>query len=272
MPARRQCEFFLLRYVPDAVKDEFVNFGVLLVESNGEAGQAGMEARFTRDWSRVRCLDPNADLEMLESLASELERGLRQPGDGSEILSQLQQSLSGNVQLSPAKACLTESPREEIEKLARLYLESRRGGARVRSTRGRQVIFQRMRDAFQREGVWSAMHRQIPVAKYTRPGDPLKIDCGYQPDGVLKLFHALSLTADVDSAKVLAFSFPQIAAGIRRVENADARLTAVVEDGLSPSDQAIAFAFEVLAGQKIAVAPVVEMPRLAETVRQELGL
>ena len=28
----KQCEFFLLRYVPDAVKDEFVNIGVVLVE------------------------------------------------------------------------------------------------------------------------------------------------------------------------------------------------------------------------------------------------
>src|SRR5919198_4873047 len=32
MAGLKQCEFFLLRYVPDAVKDEFVNIGVLLVE------------------------------------------------------------------------------------------------------------------------------------------------------------------------------------------------------------------------------------------------
>ena len=31
MKERRQCEFFLLRYVPDAVKDEFVNVGVVLL-------------------------------------------------------------------------------------------------------------------------------------------------------------------------------------------------------------------------------------------------
>ena len=32
MAERRQLEFFLLRYVPDAVKDEFVNIGVVMVE------------------------------------------------------------------------------------------------------------------------------------------------------------------------------------------------------------------------------------------------
>src|ERR1039458_2332077 len=50
-----QCEFFLLRYVPDAVKDEFVNLGVVLYEP-GKAGsaQAGFaDVRFTRDWRRV---------------------------------------------------------------------------------------------------------------------------------------------------------------------------------------------------------------------------
>ena len=33
MTERIQCEFFLLRYVPDAVKNEFVNIGVMLREA-----------------------------------------------------------------------------------------------------------------------------------------------------------------------------------------------------------------------------------------------
>ena len=32
MSDKRQLEFFLLRYVPDAVKDEFVNIGVVMTE------------------------------------------------------------------------------------------------------------------------------------------------------------------------------------------------------------------------------------------------
>ena len=71
MADRRQLEFFLLRYVPDAVKDEFVNIGVVMVEP-GANGGGFAEVRFTRDWRRVRCLDPQADVEMLAALERDI--------------------------------------------------------------------------------------------------------------------------------------------------------------------------------------------------------
>ena len=61
MPERVACEFRLIRYVPDPVKGEFANIGVVL-RAAGKGGQAAV--RFTRDWSRVRCLHPDADVEM----------------------------------------------------------------------------------------------------------------------------------------------------------------------------------------------------------------
>src|ERR1035438_4240191 len=70
----KQCEFYLLRYVPDAVKQEFVNVGVAVLEE-GEGGFT--DVRFTRDWRRVRCLDPEVDVELLESYESELRRLLQ---------------------------------------------------------------------------------------------------------------------------------------------------------------------------------------------------
>ncbi|HVH85601.1 MAG TPA: DUF3037 domain-containing protein [Terriglobales bacterium] len=51
-----QCDFLLMRYVPDPFKNEFVDIGVLLL--GRDIGYAGV--RFTRDWARVRCLDPQA--------------------------------------------------------------------------------------------------------------------------------------------------------------------------------------------------------------------
>ena len=68
MAERKQCEFQLIRYVPDPVKNEFVNIGVLL----SAAGEEQRMLRFTRDWGRVRCLDPDADTAMLEALEIEL--------------------------------------------------------------------------------------------------------------------------------------------------------------------------------------------------------
>ena len=61
-----------------------------------------------------------------------------------------------------------------------------------------------MREAFEQAGVWKhkQMRKRIAVAEYTHPGDPLKIDCGYRPNGEVKLFHAVSL-ASTDGVPVV---------------------------------------------------------------------
>ena len=276
MAEKKQCEFFLLRYVPDAVKDEFVNIGVVLLETGGAGGApAGFaDLRFTADWSRVRCLDPAADIEMLEAVEADLRRGLSESGASRDLLlKRINDSFSNTLQLSPVKPCLAESPHEELGRLAEMYLESRRGREEgKRAASGRAAIFQSMRAAFEHAGVWRLpqMRKRIAVAQYTRPGDPLKLDCGYRPNGVVKLFHAVSLASEVDSAKVLAFSFPLIAEGIRKKEKAKTELTAIVEDNLDRKDEAIAFALATFKSSHIAVAPQAELPHIAEAARREL--
>ncbi len=106
---RHPCEFQLLRYVPDPVRNEFVHVGVLLREQ-GEAqtGATAMELRFTRDWRRVRCLDPDADTALLEGMETELRNRLRSDPDG-KMMRILDESLSLNVQMTPPKAYLAES-------------------------------------------------------------------------------------------------------------------------------------------------------------------
>src|SRR5260370_34759207 len=93
---QQRCNFFLLRYVPDAVKNEFVNVGLVLLPQAGEA-----ELRFTRDWSRVKCLDPQADLELLEAMEGDLREKLRVVnGDRDFILRKIQDSFSNALQPS----------------------------------------------------------------------------------------------------------------------------------------------------------------------------
>lgn len=268
MAERRQLEFFLLRYVPDAVKDEFVNIGLVMVEP-GANGAGFAEVRFTRDWRRVRCLDPQADVEMLEAMEREIRGQLGETRDRELLMRRLEDSFSNLIQVSPAKGCLAEDPAVEIEAMASLYLEAARVGGR-REASARQKILGKMRDAFEQAGVWGLMRRQIAVAQYTHKGDPLKIDCGYRPNGEIKMFQAMSLGTDVDAAKVLAFSYPKIEEGIRRVEKASSVLTAVVEDDLDRSDEAILFALSTLEQNRIRVAGAGEMGGIAEVARREL--
>jgi hypothetical protein len=268
MTERKQLEFFLLRYVPDAVKDEFVNVGVVMVES-GANGGGFADVRFTRDWRRVRCLDPQADVEMLESLERDIRGQLATTHDRDVLLRRLEDSLSNVIQLSPAKGCLAEDPAAEIEAMASMYLEAAKIGGK-REVSGRQRILAAMREAFEQAGVWGLMRHQIAVAAYTHKGDPLKIDCSYRPNGEIKMFHALSLESDVDAAKVLAFSYPRIAEGIAKKEKASAVLTAVVEDDLNRLDEAILFALATLGQSGIQVAAAGEMAGIADVARREL--
>jgi hypothetical protein len=267
MATRQQCTFFLLRYVPDAVKNEFVNVGVVLLPAAGTA-----ELRFTHDWSRVRCLDPQADLALLEGIGSELQDKLRDAGPEREsMVRKIQDSFSNTIQASDLTACLAESPAAEADELARLYLERPlRGPSREMSTR--QMVLQRMRGEFERAAVWGLMSKNIAVAQYTRSGDPLKIDCGYSAAGMVKMFHSLALQTDINSAKVLAFSFPSLAEGIRRAEGARAQLTAIVEDDLERNDDAVGFALETLAQQAIVVASLDQLPGIAAAAARELGV
>ena len=131
MTDRLQCRFFVLRYAPDAVKNEFINVGLVLLPPAG-----GAQVRFTRDWSRVLCLDPEADVEMLQALEKDLRDQLREMnGDHDLILRRIQDSFSNAIQPSEFQACLAASPMAEADELARLYLERPRRRQRAERRR-----------------------------------------------------------------------------------------------------------------------------------------
>jgi hypothetical protein len=277
----RQCEFYVVRYVPDVVKDEPVNIGVVLLEAEG-GDEAFAEVRFTRDWRRARCADPDLDVELMESFEDELRRMVQTRGAEvinykgpmsrrEWLLDQVQNSFSGALQLTAAKAVLTESPQAELGILAHQYLETATRERRMQT--GRRVIYAAMKEAFETAGVWNFMWKDIAVAQYTSSGDPLKVDCAYKPvDNVIHMFQAVSLATAVDSAKVLAFSYQDFREGMAHAEGANPNLYAVVEDGLDASDAQVGFALATFDRYGIDVARVSQMPAIAEQAGTELGL
>src|SRR5437764_15415044 len=263
-----QCDFLLMRYVPDPFKNEFVNIGVLLFTREDDFA----DVRFTRDWARVRCADPQADVEILEALESDIRQQLQSGSKSREqLVYRLQDTLSNGLQLSESSALLSESPVQDLQRLAQTYLE-RPKLQREPRLGARQRVFAEMRNAFEAAGVWDAMSKKIKAAKYTHRGDPLKIDCGYRPNGVIRLFHAVSLATEPDNAKIIAFSYAALSEGIACVEHAKTDLTAIVEDGLRREDDVIQFAIRTLEQISINVAPVSQLPGLAERARHELRL
>jgi len=267
MAEQQQCSFFLLRYVPDAVKNEFVNIGLVLLPPAGRA-----ELRFTKDWSRARCLDPQVDTDVLEALETDLRARLTHPNDDCDsILRTIQDSFSNGLQTSDPKACLAESPALEADELARIYLE-RPPRRQLREAGARQAVFDRMQREFETVGAWRVMERRIKAADYTRPGDPMRIDCGYKSNGSVKMFHALGLPGDTNAAKLLAFTFPRLADGMRKKHGKLAELAAIVEDHLDQEEESVAFALETLAQQSITVAPLAQMADIAARAAGEMGI
>jgi len=285
---RRECEFRLLRYVPDVVRNEYVHIGVILREQSSPKPASlapdspePILVRFTRDWRRVRCLDPQADTALLEGMEAELRTRFQAELDGNgsagNLMRLLTESLSLSVQMTESKAYLAESLPAGMEELMRLYVDPP-PRERVPRLSGRAAIQARMRTEFERVGVWELLRKRIAAADYTRPGDPLRIDLGYRPNGTIRMFHAVSLEPGVEMAKVLAFSAAGLRAGVERVEQAQLELTAVIEpaarlgaSGEEPDRlEMYRFGVETMEEHQIRVLTTSDLGRVAETARREL--
>jgi hypothetical protein len=277
------------------VKGEFTNIGVVLREVRPEtlkdresARKAVTQVRFTRDWRRVRCIDAEADTEMLESLEDEIASLLISEATGPEpyktVIELLADTLSNSVQMTAPSLCLAESFALKMDELMRLYIEP----IRVKLTRertGRAAIQAAMRKEFERTGAWAAMFKRYPISEYTRKGDPMRLDCGYRPNGTIHIFHAISLANDAADARGLAFTAPLLREGLKRKESAELDLAAVVEpirsvsrekgDGDDFDDEAsqlYRFGVETMEGAGIRVLTIKDLARAAETARIELRL
>jgi len=181
------------------------------------------------------------------------------------------------VQMTEPKAYLAESLPAGMEELMRLFVEPQ-PREKIPRLSGRAAIQNRMRAEFERAGVWELMRKRIAASDYTRNGDPLKIDAGYRPNGVIRMFHAVSLEPGVELAKVLAFSATGLRAGVQRVEKAELELTAVIEPAArlgataeEPERLAMyRFGVETMEEHSIRVMTTSDLGRMAETARREL--
>ena len=266
MPELRRFDYFYLRYAPYPTMDDYVTFGVIMLESNPE-GYAGV--RFMKSWRRLLCSHPDADLGYFKLLESDIRDHLKTGRRREELLHRMRDCFGNSIQLSADRECLAEDGEAAMELLARGALDLPTQAGKP-DPRGRRRILRKIQDACETAGIWKTVLKNVPVADYTYPGDPLKIDVSYRPNGTIKMIQALSLETSADGSKALAFSYPQLVAGIRKNENAGAALTAIVEDDLDRKKPEIAFALGVLERTGVAVAAVREVPAIAEQARVEL--
>ena len=272
MAEKLKLEFFLLRYVPDVVKGEFVNFGLVTL-AGGASGIEVVDVRYARSWERVLRLDPQADVDVLEALRREISREVGKAKGVADLLRRMEDSFSGVVQVSRAIPSLSEQPAAtEIEIVAKTFLEAA-AVSRTRELTGRQKILHTMRDELDRAGVLDLV-KPVPAFTYTKKkGDPLIFDFGYFAAGQMKLLHAVSLKARVDAGVTLASRYPEIRVSMLKMsEPVVPSLTAVVDDDLDVEGEEVSFALAMMRENGIRVEAAARMPVIALEVRAELGV
>ena len=274
MAGRKPYEFFLLRYVPNAVREEFVNIGVVMTESGGDGGgYAGVH--FTKDWRRARCLNPAIDVEMLDAVGREIQSRIANVQDRAMLLHEMMDRYSNAIQISPARQCLTENPVEEMRELASSLVETPNFGAladidkRGKSS-GVRWIRSGMRREFQAAGVWDQLEKDLPASPYSVENDPLTFDFAYGVSSEIKLFQAVSFVERPQEAVDFAYHYADIAPNMAIQTGRKPLLTAVVEDAYDDENDKVRHAIALMGKKKITLVKMAEMASIAETARVEL--
>jgi len=261
----KECSLYLVHYVPDLVRGEFLNIGLFLFSPQ----ENYLGCLFTDDFRRIKRFHPQADLDFLRDLQQDFEQQIDEHSDElGSYLNWMEQSLSNMVQISPVRACLLRDPAAEIQNLFNRYVGARLEGPLPVDTRVR--IKQRLRLSLVRAGVWDRLERSVPAARWTQPGDPFTFDFGYRPleiagkpNGHIKFIHSLSLKRDVELAKVLVYTMEHV----RRSEHAE--LTAVVEGMAGKDDEAATLSQNILEEGGIGIQPVALADEYAQSIRRE---
>jgi hypothetical protein len=138
MIASSAVEYCLLHYVPNVLlSDKSVLIAAIFIDSSDPRNEV-CAMICAADWqTRVRILDPDADLEMLDALLSEIREQLVSQSRSSDMIGQMMDSFSNAVQVSQSRKCPVASDPEAIEAFARrLLLETSSVAPSVSEVRG----------------------------------------------------------------------------------------------------------------------------------------
>jgi len=264
----KPCTFFLVRYVPDIVRDEGLNIGLFVYSPQDDY----VDCLFTDDFRRLRAFHPQADLKLLRALPEHFAQEIKaREKELDQFIREMQESYSNLIQVTPPRAVLAADPQAELEALFGRYVGARRPATLQPDTRMR--IKQRLKDALGRHGLLEMprFERQIPATQWTHAGDPFTFDYGYRPlqvdgrpNGHFKFIHALSLRRDNDLAHVLANTLRYVR------EKEPAELTAVVEGLPASGDKTALHSQRILEDARISLQPLAGLDAYAQSIRAEL--
>jgi hypothetical protein len=258
-PPEQALAYHVLRYVPNLLRDEWVNIGVLVF--NPETGERRLRLIDEQDeYNRVRRLHPWADEELLRALRDHLENRLDSSangygGNGSEIpwqevLSKWDETLSNALQIAPQKGVLADDLDHELERLYADHVAVPRRNPRLGLPGGRAGIRSYCAQVFRQARIWERIEKSVRVAEFTFPGDPARLDYSYHRNGTRGFVHTLSVTRAPQDAKSLSYNVKHIAEKARY----HTEFAAVTDVALSRDNDRHRFVLDTL--REVGVEPV----------------
>jgi Protein of unknown function (DUF3037) len=274
----------ILRYVPNLLRDEWVNIGVLLYDPNtGERRLRLIED--TTEFNRVRRLHPRFDETTLRGLRDHLEsrfgaamapngsggtflgttRGSLRNGEGNprpdstdwlSILEKWDATLSQSLQLADPKATIADDLNTEIDRLynERVAVIAVAGQIRTARPNSRVDMRRYCEQVFRQARVWDRIQKLVPMKEFTFESDRMKIDFGYRLNRKRGFIQTVSVTRNTADARLFADAARAIADFSK--DSFDAELTAVTDVALDRSNSEHNFVKELFQARLIEPVPL----------------
>jgi DUF3037 family protein len=265
--AERPCAYRVLRYVPNLVRDEWVNIGVLAFDpQTGERRLRLIEE--PEEYARVRRLHPQADESLLRALRDDLEDrfaragellqnngGTHAPGNGRtdwlKLLGKWDETLSNALQLAPQKGVYASDLDAELERLYSDHVAPQRPATRVGAPGSRGAIRAYCAQVWKHARLWDRLEKGARAEQFTFPGDPMRIDYGYRRNGTRGFVQTLSVARAPGEVKSLAYTFERIRKKVKSSE-----FTAVTDVHLIAENERHKFVLETLRDAGVENVPV----------------
>jgi len=214
-PHQRIFFYHVIRYVPNPVRDEWLNIGIVLFDpETGERRIRLIESQ--EEFARVRRLHPRANEALLrgwrDELQGQFEEAVLRKGSWRDLLLKLDSTLSNCVQFAQQKGLHAPDLDAALDGLYEDQVAVPRPPSRVGAPGTRATLRNYCDQVWKLAGLWNKLEKSVRVNEFTFPGDPMRLDYSYRRNGTRGYVQTISVSRAPGECKAYAYTAARIAA------------------------------------------------------------